>query len=439
VKCIFSPFIKGKVREGLKTKLFMHKKQTLKNGIRLITTPLKETQTASLLVLVKVGSRQETKPVYGISHFVEHMMFKGTKKRPTTLDLSKELDGIGAEYNAYTGKDVTGYYIKSDSRHLSLAIDMLSDMLLNSKFDASELQKEKGVIVEEINMYEDNPMMFVEEMLEEMVFSGSQLSHSIAGSRQTVKAVTQESILKYKNNFYSGSNLVIALAGKFTDQHLKEIKAKFGIKKGRKSTAEKSKAGQKSAQVKIKYKDSEQAQLALGFQSFSQYDKRNYALQLLGVILGGNMSSRLFINIREKNGLCYFIRSWNNLYEDRGATIIQAGLDKGRIEFAIKAIKDEVDKIKSGVTDEELKRAKEFIAGKMALDLEDSMAIAQYWGGLELMNKPLIEPKEKLKKIMAVKASEIKAVAEEVFNWRQVSLAIIGPFKDEARFKKYLK
>ena len=417
----------------------MHKKQTLKNGIRLITAPLKETQTASLLVLVKVGSRQETNPVFGISHFVEHMMFKGTKKRPTTLDLSKELDGIGAEYNAYTGKDVTGYYIKSDSRHLSLAIDMLSDMLLNSKFDADELQKEKGVIVEEINMYEDNPMMFIEEMLEKMVFSSSQLSHSIAGSRQTVKAVTQESILKYKNNFYNGSNLVIALAGKFTDEHLKEIKAKFGIKKGRKSAIEKSVTVQKAPKVKIKYKDSEQAQLALGFQSFSKYDKRNYALQLLGVILGGNMSSRLFINIREKNGLCYFIRSWNNLYEDRGATIIQAGLDKGRMEFAIKAIKDEVDKIKSGVTEEELKRAKEFIAGKMALDLEDSMAIAQYWGGLELMNKPLIEPKEKLKKIMAVKASEIKAVAEEVFNWRQVSLAIIGPFKDEARFKKYLK
>lgn len=417
----------------------MHKKQTLKNGIRLVTAPLKETQTASLLVLVKVGSRQETKPIYGISHFVEHMMFKGTKKRPTTLDLSKELDGIGAEYNAYTGKDVTGYYIKSDARHLSLAIDMLSDMLLNSKLESDELEKEKGVIVEEINMYEDNPMMFVEEILEEMVFSGSQLGHQIAGSRETVRAVTRASMAKYKNAFYNGSNMVIALAGKFSDKHVKEIKSKFAIKKGKKSKIEKSVSVQKFSKVKIRYKDTEQVQLALGFPSFSQHDKRNYALQLMSVILGGNMSSRLFINIREKNGLCYFIRCWNNLYEDRGATVIQAGLDKGRIDFAIKAIRNELEKISAGVTEEELKRAKEFIAGKLALDLEDSMSIAQYYGNLELMGKPLISPADKLKKIMAVKTTEVKSVAQEIFDFHKASLAIIGPFKDEARFLKLLK
>lgn len=417
----------------------MHKKQTLKNGIRLITAPLKETQTASLLVLVKVGSRQETKPIYGISHFVEHMMFKGTKKRPTTLDLSKELDGIGAEYNAYTGKDVTGYYIKSDARHLSLAIDMLSDMLINSKLDANELEKEKGVIIEEINMYEDNPMMFVEEILEEMVFSGSQLGHQIAGSRETVRAVTRASMKKYKESFYSGSNIVIALTGKFSDKHIKEIKNKFIMKKGKESKIEKSISIQKTPKIKIKYKNTEQVQLSLGFPSFSQYDKRNQALQLMSIILGGNMSSRLFINIREKNGLCYFIRSWNNLYEDRGVTIIQAGLDKDRIDFAIKAIKNELEKISIGVTEEELKRAKEFVAGKTALDLENSMSIAQYYGNLELMGKPLISPAEKLKKIMAVKSSEVRAVAQEIFNINKANLAIIGPFKNEAKFLKLLK
>ncbi len=417
----------------------MHKKQTLKNGIRLITAPLKETQTASLLVLVKVGSRQETKNIYGISHFVEHMMFKGTKKRPTTLDLSKELDGVGAEYNAYTGKDVTGYYIKSDSRHLSLAIDMLSDMLVNSKLEAEELEKEKGVIVEEINMYEDNPMMFVEDILEEMVFSGSQLEHSIAGSRESVRGVNRQLMAKYKNEFYNGANLVIALAGKFSNQHLTEIKNKFNLKKGSKSKIVKSASTQKSPKVKIKYKETEQVQLALGFPAFSQYDKRIYALQLLSVILGGNMSSRLFINIREKNGLCYFIRSWPNLYADCGAMVIQAGLDKERIDFAIKAIKDELEKIKVGISDEELVRAKEFVAGKMALDLEDSMSIAQYYGNLALAEKPLIAPAEKLKKIMAVKKEEVISVAEDIFNLKMVNLAVIGPFKDEKRFLKLLK
>lgn len=417
----------------------MHKKQTFKNGVRLVTAPLKETRTASLLVLVKVGSRQEQPKIYGISHFIEHMMFKGTVRRPTTLDLSKELDGIGAEYNAYTGKDVTGYYIKSDSRHLSLAIDMLSDMLIHSKFDAEELQKEKGVIVEEINMYEDNPMMYVEEILEELMFKGGELSHQIAGSRQTVKAATRQSMLKYKNAFYNGRNVVIGLAGKFSDQHIAEIKDKFIFKIGRKSAIKKANLKQTAPRGVVKYKETEQVQLALGFPAFSQYDKRVYALQLLSIILGGNMSSRLFINVREKNGLCYFIRSWPNLYEDAGALVIQAGLDKARIDFAIKAIKEELLKIKDEVFEEELKRAKEFVAGKLALDLEDSMSIAQYYGNLELMGKPLIAPEEKLKKIMAVKLSEVKAVAKTIIDLKKVNLALIGPFKDKEQFLKSLK
>lgn len=417
----------------------MHKKQTLKNGVRLITAPLKETQTASLLILVKVGSRQETKSIFGLSHFIEHMMFKGTDKRPTTLDLSKELDGIGAEYNAYTGKDVTGYYIKSDSRHLSLAIDMLSDMLLNSKFDAEELKKEKGVIVEEINMYEDNPMMYVEEMLEELMFNGGELGHLIAGSRATVRAVTRQSLLKYKQEFYNGKNVVIGLAGKFGDRHIREIKDKFSFKSGKKSSVNKFVPKQSKPRMVIKSKETEQVQLAIGFPAFSQYDKRIYALQLMLIILGGNMSSRLFINVREKNGLCYFIRSWPNLYEDAGAVVIQAGLDKTRIDFAITAIKLEIEKLKLKISAEELQRAKEFVAGKLALDLEDSMSIAQYYANLELAGKPLLTPQDKLKKIMAVKLEEVEAVAREIFDLNKANLALVGPFKDQERFLKLLK
>ncbi len=417
----------------------MYKKQTFKNGLRLITSPLKETQTAALLVLFKVGSRQEAPKIYGISHFIEHLMFKGTTRRPTTLDLSKELDGIGAEYNAFTGKDVTGYYIKSDHRHLSLAIDMLSDMLLNSKFDPAEIEKEKGVIVEEINMYEDNPMMFVEEMLEEMLFDGSELGHPIAGSRATVKAATREGIIKYKKNHYNGKNAIIGLAGKFSDKHIKEIKEKFDLPAGRKSVLKKAILKQASPRAAVKYKETEQVQLALGFPAFSALDKRASALNLLSIILGGNMSSRLFINVREKNGLAYFIRSWANLYDDAGSFVIQAGLDKARIDLAIKMILEQLEAIKDGVTDEELHRAKEYVAGKSALDLEDSMSIAQYYAGLELSGKKLITPEEKLKKIMKVTKAEVKKVAEDILEIKRANLAIIGPFKDEKKFKKLLK
>lgn len=417
----------------------MFRKQTLKNGIRLITAPLKETQTASLLVLVKVGSRQESKKIEGVSHFVEHMMFKGTKKRPTTLDLSKELDGIGAEYNAFTGKDVTGYYIKTDSRHLSLAIDMLADMLGNSLFQAEELEKEKGVIVEEINMYEDNPMMYAEEMLEEMLFDGGELGHVISGSRETVKSLDRKKLLAYKQEFYSGANIVIGLAGKFNSKQLQELRAKFAFKRGRKSKIKKTIIKQASPRVKLKYKETEQVQAALGFPAFSRNDKRTYALQLMSVILGGNMSSRLFINVREKKGLAYFVRAWPNLYEDAGAMVIQAGLDKMRLEEALVTILGELSSIKAGVTAEELKRAKDFVAGKMALDLEDSMNIAQWYASLELADKKLLTPQEKLKKIMAVKSADIKQVAEDIFNLSAANLAIIGPFKDKEKFKKLLK
>jgi len=418
----------------------MHKKQTLKNGIRLITAPLKETQTASLLVLVKVGSRQEIKDIEGISHFIEHMMFKGTEKRPTTLDLSKELDGIGAEYNAYTGKDVTGYYIKADARHLSLTIDMLSDMLVNSKFDAQELEKEKGVIVEEINMYEDNPMMYVEELLEEMMFGGGELGHMIAGSRETVKAASREKMLKYKNNFYNGSNIVIGLAGQFTDKHLTEIKNKFSIAVGKKSNVKKTLINQKSPQAVVRNKATEQMQLALGWPAFSSYDERIYALQLMSVILGGNMSSRLFINVREKNGLAYFVRSWPNLYEDTGSLVIQAGLDKKRLDKALLTIMAEITKMKiERVTKEELQRAKDFIAGKMALDLEDSMSIAQWYINQEILDKELLSPKQKLAKVMAVSADDIKQVANDIFDFKKTNVAVIGPMKDKTQLLKLLK
>ena len=417
----------------------MFKKQTLKNGIRLLTAPLKETQTASLLVLFKVGSRQEGKSIEGVSHFIEHMMFKGTKKRPTTLDLSKELDGIGAEYNAYTGKDVTGYYIKTDSRHLSLAIDMLSDMLGDSLFAGEELEKEKGVIVEEINMYEDNPLMYVEEMLEEMLFDGGELGHMIAGSRETVRSLNRAKLLEYKKKYYAGANVVIGLAGKFNQTQLKELRTKFVFSKGKKSTIKKNHIKQTSPRVNLKHKETEQVQVALGFPAFSHKDKRSYALQLMSVILGGNMSSRLFINVREKKGLAYFVRAWPNLYEDTGAMVIQAGLDKTRIEEAIVTILGELNSIKAGVTAEELKRAKDFVAGKMALDLEDSMSIAHWYANLELSGKKLQTPQEKLKKLMAVKAADVKKVAEDIFDLKRANLAIIGPFKDKEKFKKLLK
>jgi len=414
----------------------MYKKQTLKNGIRLITAPRQETQTASLIVMVKVGSRYEIGRDSGLAHFIEHMMFKGTNKRPTTLALSKELDSVGAEYNAFTGKDVTAYFIKADTRHLPLAIDLLSDMLLHSKMDGAEIEKEKGVIVEEINMYEDNPLMHTEEMLEEIMFADNPLGHMIAGERETVKAVKRNQMARFKNKYYQGKNIVIGLAGNFLPEQVQEIKRKFSFLPGQREKFAKFRVDQKAPRVGVKYKDTEQVQLALGWPAYAYSDEKLYPLQLLSVILGGNMSSRLFINVREKKGLAYFVHSGVNVYEDAGSLVIQAGLDKSRIDLAIKTILAETEKLKQAVSAAELKRAKDFMAGKVALDLEDSLSIARWYAGQEIMTKKIMTPQEKLSRLSRVTVQEVKQVAREIFQKKKTSLAIIGPFKEEKKFKK---
>ncbi|MFA5047949.1 MAG: pitrilysin family protein [Patescibacteria group bacterium] len=418
----------------------MPNKQVLKNDIRLITAPLQETQTASILVLTRVGSRYESRETGGISHFIEHMLFKGTDKRPDTLALAKALDGVGAEFNAFTSKDITAYYVKADFRHLSLAIDVLSDMLLHSKFDEGEIEKEKGVIVEEINMYEDNPIMYVEDLLEQTMFGDNELGRTISGSRENVRSLNRDKMLEYRDQFYNGKNTVIAVAGRFADSHLKEIEEKFVLPAGEgKNQFTKLSFEQKEPRLTVKDKETEQVQVALGFPAYAYGDPRVYILQLLSVILGGNMSSRLFLEVREKNGLAYFIRSSVGMYEDIGTFVIQAGLDKNRIDDAIKLIMLELKKIKDGIVEEELQRAKDYLAGKLAIDLEDSAELSQWYGQQELMCEKMLTPGEKIKIIMAINRDEIINIARDVLDFNRVSLAVIGPFKEaEERFKKLL-
>ncbi len=418
----------------------MYSKQILKNNVRLVTVPQKEAATATLLVLVKVGSRYETKKLSGISHFIEHMMFKGTKKRPNTLAITKEMDGIGAEFNAFTGRDATGYYVKASSKHLPLAIDVLSDMLLNSKFEAVEVEKEKGTIVEEINMYEDNPRMCIEEVFDELIFEGNSMSRSIAGTRDTVRGMTNLDMIGYKNKFYGSANIVVTVSGKFTDADLKLIEKSFVFSSSvKKNSFSLFVNDQKAPRFKIKFRETEQAQLTMGFPAYSYFDDKLYALNLLAVILGGNMSSRLFLEVREKHGLAYSVRSGLDIYEDTGSLIVSAGLDKIRIEKALTLICKELKRIKKDLNSAEIKRGKEFLAGKTALDLEDSASAAQWYGQQELFTGKMLTPAEKIAKIMAVTKADLVTVAEEVINFNKANLAIIGPFKDQKPFEKIIK
>ncbi len=417
-----------------------YKKTVLKNGLRVLMVPRPGSEAITLFVVVKVGSRCETPRLNGISHFLEHMMFKGTKRRPSTLEISKALDQVGAEYNAFTSKDHTAYYIKIHRSKIKLALDVLSDMVLSSKFDPAEVQREKGVIVEEINMYEDNPLMYVEDLFEQTVFGKHHpLGRLIAGSRANIRALRRSSVVDYFSRYYTARNAVVVVAGPVDNAVKKQITDYFGSwRRGRSvEPAPLFRRRQQQPRLTVQYKKTEQVQLCLGFPALSYTDRDLPALELLSIILGGNMSSRLFISIRERQGLAYFIHASVNPYEDTGAFCIQAGIDKTRLNLAVTAILEELKKVKrSGITDAELAKAKQFVRGKMILELEDSSHLASWYGRQEALLRKVETPEERLAKINAVTAFKLKRLAQRIFRKPIFNLAAIGPIRKTQPLKR---
>ncbi len=423
----------------------MFTKHVLPNNVRVLLAPLKETKTVTALVLFGVGSRYEKKAINGISHFIEHMMFKGTKKRPTALSISKELDAVGAEYNAYTTKEVTGYWVKLVADKLDLALDLVSDMLYNSKFEAEEIEREKKVICEELHMYRDNPMMYVDTLLEQIMFESSSLGWDIGGEDEIILGMKRESMMHFRDSHYHGKNLVVGIAGNFDEkQGLKQIQKYFGSSWERGTSANVFPPyrfrAKKKPSLLVHYKDTEQVQCAFGFHGFSNTHPDVYAASLLSIILGGSMSSRLFIAVRERKGLCYSIRASHQSFLDTGVFSVQAGLDKSRIHLALRTILQELTRVKKhGVTESELKRAKDFIKGKMALQFEDSENVVSWYVTQEVLTKKLFTPEEKFEKFAKVTRADIARVAHTLFSTPRTHLAIIGPYKDSQEFEKLMK
>jgi predicted Zn-dependent peptidase len=421
----------------------MYSKTKLKNGLNLILAPLSGTKAVTALVLLPAGSRHEDAKINGASHFIEHLLFKGTKKRPTSLDITKELDSVGAEFNAFTGKDHTGYYIKAAGEYLDLAFDILSDMIFNSVFDSAEIEKERGVIVEEINMYQDNPLMYVPVLFEQTIFPNSSLGRTISGSREIIRKITRAEILAYKDKFYQPSQMTVVVSGNFKkNQVLNLAKKYFADKKNVKSKNNflPVRINQSKPRVGLIYKETEQVQICLGLPAYSLFDPKIYPLYLLAVILGGNMSSRLFASVREQRGLAYYIKADLGTYQDIGSLVIQAGLDKSRIKEAIILILAELKKIRdSGVTDKELKSAQEFLKGKLILEWEDSENVADWYGKQDLLVGKILTPEQKIKKIFGVDKNQVKQIGRDLVRGARLNLALIGPFKEKREFEKLLK
>jgi len=421
----------------------MFKKITLKNGLRIISAFQKNTQSVTILVLVKTGSKYETKEINGISHFLEHMFFKGTKKRPNTTIIAETLDRVGGIYNAFTGEDYTGYFAKVSSKHFDLALDWVSDIFLNSKLEKCEIEKEKGVIVEEINMIFDNPMSYIQLLWKELLYKDQPAGWNIAGTKETVRAITQEKLFDYLKSQYVSQNTVVSIAGNFKDFNtiVKKVEKSFSkIKNKNPKNKEKVVENQKSPGLILKEKKTDQTNICLGVRGYNLFCSQRYAQEILGVILGGMMSSRLFIKVRERLGLAYYISTEVSSDPDTGFLVTQAGVDNKNVLKAITTILKEYKEIsQKKVPEQELKKAKEYIEGKMALSFETSDNLSSFYGFQEILEEKIFTPEEIYYKIDSVKAEDILKVAKEIFQPQRLNLAVLGPFKDKKDFEKILK
>jgi len=422
----------------------MYEKTILKNGLRIITVPMKGTETATVFVVVGTGSRYETKEINGISHFLEHLFFKGTENRPTALAISEELEKVGAEFNAFTSKEYTGFYVKVPKFHLDIAMDVISDILLNSLFIKKEIEKEKGTIQEEIKMVKDDPPRYVADLFEILLYCDTPIGWEVIGMPETVKKISRRQILDYFKGHYVAKNAVVVLAGAIEkDKALKKIKKYFnGFDGKEKEDKLKFHGAQNKPEILIYPKTTNQTHISMGVRGYEIGHPDYYVLYLLSIILGGGMSSRLFISVRERRGLAYYIFSGAEFYTDTGYFTSQAGIDAKNVEKAISIILSEYKKIAAkGTNKEELKKVKDYVKSRIIMGLESSSAMASFFAEQEILEGKISTPKEKFAKIDAVTVKDIQRVAKDIFKNEKLNLALIGPFKkkNEKRLEKILR
>lgn len=392
--------------------------------------PMQDTETATVIVMAGTGSRYETEKENGLAHFLEHMFFKGTKKRPNTIDISKELDAIGAEYNAYTSKDHTAYYAKVEAHHLDTALDVVSDMFLNAKLEKEEIERERGTILQEINMYEDMPQRMVGEHFEKLLYGMHPLGRDIAGSKENIRSFQQKDFIKYLNRGYTSENVVVGVAGKINTKKVKkEIEKYFTrIHKGKRPVFKKIKEQQAKPQVFIRHKKTDQTHIVLGVRGYDMFHKDRFTLSVLATILGGGMSSRLFMEVRERRGLAYSVHTSFDTYHDAGYLATQCGVEHKNLEKTVDVILSEYKKIAANLVDkEELKKAKEYIKGHFALGMEGSDDVVGFLVTQEVLRDKITLPQEYNKMIDRVTAQDILRVAKDIFRNEKLNMAIIGP------------
>jgi predicted Zn-dependent peptidase len=416
-------------------------KSLLGNGVRVVTAPMPNVGSVSCFVMLAAGSRYETADAKGIAHFSEHMFFKGTERRPTARTISTEIDAIGGEFNAFTGKEVTGYYVRTGAETRDVAFDVLTDMLLNSKFDPEEIEKEKGVILEEMGMYLDTPQRYVGSIYDRLLYADQPLGWDILGTKETIQAATRETFTSYIDAWYRPDRIVVGVGGQIGDdlhERLEELLG--GIEPGETGTPAAVELPGNGSSVYLHTKDSEQAHLILGVRGYPIGHPNRYALQLLAIVLGGGMSSRFFTEVREKRGLAYYVHAANGAYTDTGTFYASAGVDVSRVDEAITTILGELRKIAGEpVPSDELEKARGYAKGRFVLRLESPQGTIQYGLRHEVLEGAIEEPDELLRHLDEVTVEDVQRVARELLDGTRLYLALVGPFDEPERFEKLLE
>ena len=415
-------------------------KAALRNGIRVVTAPMPQVGSVSCFIALAAGSRYETSQSKGIAHFAEHMFFKGTARRPSARTISAEIDAIGGEFNAFTSKELTGYYVRCATETRDVALDVLADMLLHSRFAPEEIEKEKGVILEEMNVYLDTPQRYVGNVYDRLLFDDQPLGWDILGTKETIEAATRETFSSYLDTWYRPERIVVGIAGRLGDGLTERLEELLGGVEQRDTGAPSPVVLPPDASpVLLHSKASEQAHLILGVRGYPIGHPNRYALQLLAVVLGAGMSSRLFTEVRERRGLGYYVHAGATAYTDTGTVYASAGVDVTRVDEAITTILGELRKIAAeAVPAEELEKARGYAKGRFVLRLESPQGAIQYGLRREVLEGEIEEPDDLLAKLDEVTVEDVQRVARDLFEDRRFYLALVGPFDDPGRFEQLL-
>ena len=419
----------------------MYQKTTLDNGLRLITSTIPHTRSVSITIFIGTGSRYESEAEAGASHFIEHLLFKGTERRPTAREISEAIESVGGIINGGTDKELTIYWCKVAQPHFQLALDVLTDMLLHPRFDPQDIERERRVIIEEINMSKDSPPELVNMLIDELLWPGHPLGRDVVGSKESVATITRDIMLNYLQGQYLPDNTVVAIAGNIQHQEMITAASQaIGSWTSQQPHYGYSPYKPKKVQcLKIETKDSEQAHLCLALPGLSLLHPKRFTLGLLNVILGEGMSSRLFVEIRDKLGLVYSIHSYAEHFLDSGSVIVYAGVEPKNLETVIKAILEQLDKLKETVPESELSKAKELSKGRLILRMEDSRNVAGWLGGQEILTKRILSLDQVISIIDAITAEELKQLAQELIIGDELRLAVVGPIAEDRPLEELLK